>query len=156
MSKLKNSDIGNVFAIKINNGYGLFQCIENYEPGIDVVRILEPVLQNLDEFSPELIQSTERYFVKFTVETAHERQLILYIGKYPVPSSVVVPKKYRMLNYVPHRNVRNWYVIDAKTNSMKYVSKIDNSLLKLSCSSIWNDTLLRERLEENWSLEQWK
>jgi hypothetical protein len=33
---------------------------------------------------------------------------------------------------------------------------LDEKDLKLSPHGIWNDTLIIERLEENWRLENWK
>lgn len=156
MTKIKNAEIGNVYAIKTKIGYGLFQVIQNNDEGIDVVRVLKPIIQNVEQFSPELLQETERYFIKFTVRTALNKKLIILIGKYNVPSSVKIPKKYRMLDFVPHRNIRNWYIVDAKTNRMKLVSSINEKFLSLSCDGIWNDTFLIERIEEGWTLEEWK
>lgn len=156
MVKMKNSEVGTVYAIKTSIGYGLFQCVQHDDIGIDVVRVLQPIIQNIGEFSPELLQERERYFIKFTVQAALNRKLILFIGKYNVPSSVKVPKKYRFLDLVPHRNIRNWYIVDAKTNGMRLISNINEKFLSLSSDGIWNDTLLIERLEEGWTLENWK
>lgn len=152
----KSAEIGNVYAIKTKIGYGLFQVVQNDEVGIDVVRVLKPTIEDVGQFSPELLQETERYFIKFTVRAALNKKLIIFIGKYTVPSSVKVPKKYRMLDVVPHRNIRNWYIVDAKTNRMKLVSRIDKKFLSLSCDAVWNDTFLIERIEEGWTLEDWK
>lgn len=85
MVKMKNSEIGSVYAIKTSIGYGLFQCVQHNQTGIDVVRVLQPVIQNIDQFSPELLQENERYFIKFTVQAAFNRKLIILIGKYNVP-----------------------------------------------------------------------
>jgi hypothetical protein len=156
MVKMKNSEIGSVYAIKTSIGYGLFQCVQHNDIGIDVVRVLQPIIQNINEFSPELLQESERYFIKFTVQAALNSKLIILIGKYNVPSSVKVPKKYRMLDFVPHRNIRNWYIVDAKTNGLRLISNINEKFLSLSCDGIWNDTFLIERLEEGWTLENWK
>lgn len=156
MVKMKNSEIGSVYAIKTRIGYGLFQVVQHNDVGIDVVRVLQPIIQNINDFSLDLLQEHERYFIKFTAQAALKRKLIILIGQYNVPSSVKVPKKYRMLDFVPHRNIRNWYIVDAKTNGLKLVSNINKKFLSLSCDGIWNDTFLIERLEEGWTLENWK
>lgn len=156
ITKNKNAEIGSVYAIKTKIGYGLFQVVQKSEEGIDVVRVLKSVIENIENFSPELLQETERYFIKFTVRAALNKKLIVYIGNYNVPSTVKAPKKYRMLDFVPHRNIRNWYIVDAKTNEMKLVSSINKKFLSLSCDAVWNDTLLIECIQDGWTLEEWK
>ena len=156
MIKSKNAELGSVYAIKTNIGYGLFQVVQNKESGIDVVRVLQSTIQNIDQFSPSVLQGTERYFIKFTVQSAFKKKLITFIGKYNIPSSVKIPKKFRMLDCVPHKNIRNWYVVDAKTNSLKLVTSLNKKILSLSSDGIWNDTFLIERIEEGWTLENWK
>ena len=156
IKKIKSDEIGDVFAIKTDIGYGIFQVVSyTNDVGISVIRVLSKIIQNLSDFSQGFLNDKERYFVKFPVKAALNKRLIISLGNYDVPSCVKVPKKYRMLDYVPHRNIRNWYIVDAKTNSLKLVSKINDKLLSLSCDCIWNDTLLKERLEENWSLKNW-
>ena len=130
--------------------------MQNNEAGIDVIRVLKPTIEDITQFSPELLQQAERYFIKFTVQAALNKKLITYIAKYKVPSSVKVPRKYRMLDFVPHKNIRNWYIVDAKTNGMKLVKSINKKFLSLSCDEIWNDMFLIERIEEGWTLEDWK
>lgn len=156
MVRKENSEIGSVYAIQTRIGCGLFQVVQHREIGIDVIRVLQPIIQNCNEFSPELLQEQERYFVKFAVRAAYNKKLINLIGNFRVPSAVKVPKKYRMLDYVPHRNIRNWYIVDAKTNGLRLISTLNEKFLSLSCDGIWNDTFLIERLEEGWTLENWK
>ena len=156
MARNKNAEIGSVFAIKTSIGYGLFQVVQKNDVGIDVVRVLQSTIQNIEQFSPKLLQEHERYFIKFAVQSALNKKLITFIGEYPVPTSVKIPKKYRMLDYVPHKNIRNWYIVDAKTNNLKLVSSLNKKILSLSCDGIWNDTFLIERIEEGWTLENWK
>lgn len=152
----EKSRIGDIFAIQTNIGFGLFQVIQHIEKGIDVIRVLFPIIQDTSQFSKDMADGKERYFIKFPVLAAYNKNLIIKIGNFNIPEFVKIPKKYRMLDYVPHRNIRNWYVVDAKTNSFKKVSNINDDFLSLSSDAIWNDTFLKERIEENWNLKDWK
>lgn len=160
MRKYDNVFVGNVYAIETSIGYGLFQCVAPYvatrDPGIDVVRVLQTVIRDINAFMPQLLEEKERYYTQMIVCEAERRKLITLIGNFPLPKLAKAPKKYRRLEYVPHRNIRDWYIIDAKTLKMKIVPEITDEFLRLSSSAIWNVAYLRERIEEDWRLEDWR
>jgi len=125
------------------------------ESQIDIVRVLPNFLTRLDEFSPTLLESKERYYIKMHVILACDRGLIESIGKFDLPKNVKIPYKFRSLDFNPYKGWRKWYMINERLNSRKLVTKIDDQFLTLSSFGIWNPALLKERLEEGWSLENW-
>jgi hypothetical protein len=49
----------------------------------------------------------------------------------------------------------SWHIIDYNTWNRKSVIKLNEIQIRLSPFEIWNDTLLVERLEDDWDLEKW-
>lgn len=52
-------------------------------------------------------------------------------------------------------NIKCWHIIDYKTWKRETVKIQNDEHLKLSPFEIWNDTMLIDRLLNNWTLEQW-
>lgn len=50
---------------------------------------------------------------------------------------------------------RGWQIVNLETLHTENVQTLTPEQKKLSQIGIWNDTLLRERLESGWTLEQW-
>lgn len=157
MGKLSHKLVpGNVYAIPIDRGYGFLQYVGKGMSDIEVARVLAPTAAELGEFTPQMCLQKERYYIRMVVRAAERRGLLKFVGNYPLPPDAALPTQYRHLEYVPHRNIRDWYVVDVATWKYRLVRKPDVDFFKLSCAGIWNIALLRERLEQNWSLEEWK
>lgn len=156
MIRQKKSKLqGNVYAIETKKGFGFFQCVSIDSDGIDVVRVLDKILPSIDQFKNNMVLDKERYYTKIVVGAADKSKLISFVGNYPLPDYAKAPKQYRDLDIYPD-NVRYWYIVNDRTLSRKYVTKITDSFLSLSPHGIMNAAFLRERLEENWSLSEWK
>lgn len=147
---------GDVFAIPITIGYGLFQYVEVGKNNIELVRVLRTVIPAISDFSPEMCMEKERYYIRMLVASAEFSGLIQFIDSYPLPDSAAVPRAYRSLVYVPQRNIRDWYLVDHETWKRVRMDDPDEAFFQLSPAGIWNADLLRMRLEENWSLENWR
>ena len=102
MTKNKNAEIGNVYAIETKIGYGLFQVVQNNDAGIDVVRVLEPIIENVEQFSPELLGETERYFIKFMEVNGPE--VNIDIEKNEEISEFILPAK-ETIDRVSYNNI---------------------------------------------------
>lgn len=98
----------------------------------------------------------ERYYIRMIVASAELAGLIQFVGNYPLPDFAGIPIAYRSLEYVPQRNIRDWYLVDNATWKRCHIKKPDELFFQLSPAGIWNADLLRSRLEEGWSLENWK
>lgn len=49
-----------------------------------------------------------------------------------------------------------WYIVDTATWKRTKVKELTPEQQSLSPWGIWNDTLLVERIEKGWSLDNWK
>lgn len=85
LRKPKSVTSGNVYAIKTAIGYGLFQCVAMDQLGIDVIRVLQPILSSIEDFQPQMVEGKERYYTQMVVSEAERRKLITLVGPYPLP-----------------------------------------------------------------------
>lgn len=145
---------GQVFSIKTEKGFGFIQYIETDTLGVEYVRLLQPI-KDLKEIDQKEVNQSQRWCCGFVVNTAHHRKIINYVGQFELPP------KYKIEYWTrsPH-NVRGkhlgWNLVHRETLERKFTKKLRRKHLKLSPHGILNDTLIKERLEESWSLTDWK
>ena len=157
MSRLSKKLVpGNVYAISISKGYGFIQYVGLGKSNIEVARVLTPLATTLDEFTPQMCLEKERYYIRMVLRATERSGLIEFIGNFQLPSDAVLPTQYRSLEYVPNRNIRDWYLVDVETWGRTLIRNPDDDFFKLSSAGIWNAELLRDRLEQDWSLEKWR
>lgn len=145
---------GEVFTIKTNIGYGFLQFIQMSNLGIEIIRVLEPIKQK-NQITQEEVNILERYSVQFVVKTALRRKLIERAGKFQIPNQYHVPIKGRTEHIIRGEFI-GWHIVDQQTLKRELKTKLTNQDILLSPHGHPNDTLLREWLESNWRLENWK
>jgi hypothetical protein len=145
---------GQVYSINTPNGYGFIQYIETDSLGVEYVRILNPIKAS-EEISQDEINHQQRWCCVFPLKAAHNRSVINYVGLFELPP------KYKIEYWTrsPH-NVRGehlgWHIVHRDTLERKLKKSLRRRHLKLSPHGIFNVTLIRERLESNWKLSNWK
>jgi hypothetical protein len=149
MIKIK---IGDIFEINTPKGKAYLHYIYNDKTLGELVRILRglyPVRpENLDE-----IAQNERYMLFFPLKAACNRKIVEKVSYFSAAN-------YNMPKYMRDElNIRGkllgWHIIDTATWKRQLVKDLTKEQLKLSPWGIWNDTLLIERLSDDWSLEKW-
>jgi len=145
---------GEVFAIETKVGFGFLQCVGVDQFGIEIVRVLEPI-KATNEISQAEVDLPERYTVHFVVKAALRRRLIARTGTFHIPKSYQIPTKARERHTVKGEFL-GWHIIDKKTLKRETKQELSPEDLKLSFHGHPNDTLLKEYLENNWRLENWK
>ena len=145
---------GEVFAIQTKIGFGFLQYIKPDQFGTEIIRVLEPI-KNVNEISQQEVEISERYTIHFVMKAALRRKLIIRTGLFKIPSNYLLPKKAR-----EEHNVRGqfigWHIIDKETLKRELKNELSKEDLKLPPHGHPNDTLLKEWLENNWKLEDWK
>jgi hypothetical protein len=148
----KKIKIGDMFSIKTSKGKVYLHCLK-IEKGDEIVRVLDGFFPsgcvNLDA----LANKPERFFLGFPVNAAYSRKIIDLEGyvsaeTYPVPN--IMRSTMKWPDGVKH------YIVDVKTLKRKQITELTADYLALSPFGRWNDTLLIERLETGWKLEDWK
>ena len=152
MAKLKPGD---TFRIKTAKGYGFLQFVELDELGIEYARILAPISidGNLSQAEVNLV---ERFCINFPLAEAKRKNIIEQIGYFDIPETFKTPEFSRSRDISPGKELEGWYIINRRTLKREYKEALSEEDLKLSPNGIINDILLIERLEEDWSLENWK
>jgi hypothetical protein len=145
---------GEVFAIRTKIGFGFLQYIEPGQFGVEIVRVLEPI-KSVNEILQDEVDVPERYTVHFVVKAALRRKLIERTGVFKIPDHYLVPQKGR-----EKHNVRGqflgWHITDLKTLKIETKKELSVEDLKLPPAGHPNDTLLKEWLEVDWRLKDWK
>ena len=153
MPKRLQLQSGDVFSILTKSGYGFIQYLETSENGVEFVRVLQRLLEN------ELVNQTdvnikERFIVQFPVKPAYNRSLIQFIDHFKIPEDFHLPTYFRTPHIV--RGVLlGWHIINKDSLKRTLVNKLTTEQHNLSPYGIYNDILLKEKIENNWKLEKW-
>jgi hypothetical protein len=151
MGKVKPGD---VFEINTKIGKCYLQyCLLNAN-GVELIRVLAGVYKTQPSNISEIVGAPERYVVHFPVAAAFRKKLIALIDNFPLPPGFSKPHLMRA-TYLSQGKFLGWHIIDTKTLQRRYVKELSVAERFLSPWGIWNDTFLKERLVEGWSLENW-
>lgn len=165
--------IGEVYAVITKKGYGIAQIAGLDRHGIPICRIFSKLYKKIPQNIENIILNKESYLIIIFLHTmAHWRvKQAIKLGKYEVPNDFKIPKYYRDC-WVFKRNTgpfEYWSVDDYEGNILRFKDYIINVLnkkltdeswkkdfLKLNPVSILSGQALIERLENGFSLEEWK
>ncbi|ALC85337.1 hypothetical protein AM499_05550 [Bacillus sp. FJAT-22090] len=150
MARLK---IGDVFEIVTSNGIGLFQYVHKDETIGELIRILPYLFEEGYVIEDELLKKKELYLIHFPLGTALNQKLVTKKGSYPIPQDFKLPKKFRS-EYMVNGELICWHIIDYDTWKRETVERMTEEQKQLSPWRIWNDTLLKQRLAEGWTLDR--
>lgn len=145
---------GDTFRIKTKIGFGFLQYIKTDDMGIEFVRILEPIKED-GEISQSEVNQLERWNIGFPLKAATRKKITEKVGSFDIPSSYVNSQSARSIHNVRGEYL-GWHIVNKKTLKRELKKTLNENDLKLSPHGIMNDTLIIERLEENWRLENWK
>ncbi len=145
---------GDIFKIKTKIGFGFLQYIETDDMGVEFVRILQPIKED-GEISQSEVDQKERWNIGFPLKAATRKKITEKVGSFVIPSSFINSQYARSMHNV-RGEFLGWYIVHKPTLKRKLKKVLSRSDLKLSPHGIMNDTLIIQRLEENWKLENWK
>lgn len=145
---------GDIFRIKTKIGFGFLQYIETDDMDIEFVRILEPIKED-GEISQTEVNQQERWNIGFPLKAATKKNIIEKVGSFEIPSSYVHSEYARSMHKVLGEFL-GWHIVHKPTLKRELKKVLSQMDLKLSPHGIMNDTVIIERLEENWRLENWK
>jgi hypothetical protein len=142
---------GEIFAIKTKVGYGFLQYVTTEANGVELIRILQPIKDTHQLYQNE-VNLKERYSVHFVVKAALKRKIIERVGLFLIPSKYKIPTKART-EYIVRGEFLGWHIVDQITLKRELKQKLSADEILLSPHGITNDTLLIERLEFDWRIE---
>ena len=154
MIRVVRLKIGDVFEIVTSNGTGLFQYVHKDETIGELIRILPFLLEEGYVLEDELVKKKELYLIHFPLGIALNQKLVTKKGSYRVPQDFKLPNKFRSEHLVNGEFIC-WHIIDYDTWKREKVERLSDEQKQLSPWGTWNDTLLKQRLVEGWTLDRW-
>lgn len=150
MGKIK---IGDIFEIETPKGKAYLHYVFKDSVTGELVRVLQGLYHTRPANLNEVVILKERYFISFPLLAATKQKIVEHVGFSSV-SDLSKPKYMRT-----EHNIRGeflgWHIVDTKTWQRQLVKILTPKQKELSPWGIWNDTLLIERLVDNWSLDDW-
>ncbi len=150
---MARSKLGNVFEIDTKKGGALLQYIHFSEDIGEMTRVFfytKP--QNSNDLS-NLSSLKEDFFLFFPLSAAFRKGIVRKVGHAPVPASG--KPKYMRTKHAVRGEFLGWHIVDVDTWKRRLVKDLSDEEKQLSPWGIWNDTLLIERLEAGWTLDNW-
>lgn len=149
MARIK---LGDIFEIETPKGKAYLHYIFKTKSGIDLIRVLQGLYQELPENFGDLVRSKERYMIFFPLGAANYRKIVKRVGFYPA-DEFEKPQYMRTEHSMP--GVTAWDIVDTDTWKRRVVKELTPEQIQLSDWAGWNDTLLIKRLIDDWKLEDW-
>lgn len=151
---MKKIKIGDIFEITTPKGKAFLHYIyKDDKVGRQLIRVLPGLyLQNPENFD-KIAASKEQYMIFFPLSPAFKRKIIEKVGYYPADK--FDKPKYMRSGHEIRGEFLGWHIIDTDTWKMQLVKELTSEQKQLSDWDTWNDTLLIERLINEWSLEKW-
>ena len=146
--------VGEVFAIQTKIGFGFLQYVDTGNLGIEIVRVLEPI-KDTNEINQLEVELPERFTIQFVVKAALRKKILIKTGIFKIPEFYKIPVKARTEHFIRGEFIA-WHIVNQQTLKIESKKALSEDDLLISPHGIPNDTLLIERLENNWRLEQWK
>jgi len=145
---------GDTFKIKTKIGYGFLQYIETDDLGIEYIRIIDCISEE-GSITQEDVNKLERWSTGFPLKAAVRKKNVERVGIFEVPSCFENYEYARSKHFIRGEFI-GWHIINRKTLKRELKKTLTQADLKLSPHGIMNDTLIAERLEEDWKLDNWK
>lgn len=151
MARIK---IGDVFEISTPKGKAYLQYVYKHETIGELIRILDGLYVDGCERLDELVENKELYFIHFPLGAAYKRRIVNKIGNYLLPTNFKLPRKFRD-DHIVRGEFICWHIVDYDSWQRESVKELSEEQKKLSPLGTWNDTLLIEKLVDDWTLDEW-
>ena len=147
-------ELGDIFEINTAKGKAYFQCVKIDKLNCDTIKVFNQLYDERPSSITSLLHVPDYYFIGFALGAALKRKLVEKIGNIPLPTNFESPK-YMRSKHVVRGQFLGWHIVDTKTLKRQFVERLSSEQKQLSQWGTWNDTLLKERLESGWNLENW-
>lgn len=150
---MKKIKLGDIFEINTHKGKAYLHYIYK-DPSVgDLIRVLPGIYPERPANFDTLAGSNEDYMIFFPLSAAYKRKIIECVGFYPADGFSKPP--YMRTEHNVRGEFLGWHIIDTDTWQRKLVKSLSLDQKQFSPWGIWNDTLLIERITNNWSLQNW-
>jgi hypothetical protein len=146
--------VGDIFEIETSKGKAYLHYIhKDPKVGRELVRLLPGLYTERPENLELLASSKEQYMLFFPISAAKRKKIVEPVGYFPADN--FDKPKYMRDEHNVRGELLGWHIIDTDSWRRELVKELTREQRKLSDWASWNDTLLKKRLVEGWSLENW-
>ncbi|WP_029038045.1 hypothetical protein [Salinimicrobium xinjiangense] len=147
-------ELGDIFELPTGKGFVYLQCVripEDRRQDVELIRVYYKVhpTQTTDI---ALIQKSSFFYLTFVLQAAYNRKIVEKVGNAPLEPDFKPPRYFRTENIFGE----GWHIVDSVNWHRETVEELTDEQKKLSPWGGWNDTLLIERMDEGWTLENWE
>lgn len=150
MVKIK---IGDIFEINTPKGKAYLHYVYKDKTIGDLIRVLPGLFLERPTNFEMLVGLKECYMIYFPLTFAYKQKIVDLVGNVSINN--FTKPKFMRTEHIINGQFLGWHIIDTDTWQRQLVTVLTSEQKKLSPWGIWNDTLLIERLEQGWSLDNW-
>lgn len=149
MAKLK---IGDVVEISTSKGFAYAQYTHKHKQYGALLRVFGSIYNNRLADIKDLVNEKPIFSCFFPLSAAVDQQIVSIVGNEEVPVDTQNFPIFRagIINQAT-KKVDVWWLWDGEKEWK--IGDLDSEQRKLPIRGIWNDTLLIERIESNWTPE---
>ena len=147
-------EIGDIFELPTNKGYVYLQCVqipEDRRQELELIRIYYHVHPH-SVADVSFIQESEFFYLRFVLQAAYNRKIVDKVGNISLEPEFRIPRYFRTENAFGE----GWHIIDTLSRQRETIIELSEEHRKISPWGTWNDTLLIDRLDKGWTLENWE
>lgn len=144
--------LGSILKISTRIGHAYSQYVYDDPQMGQLLRVLPGAFFERPPSVEDLASARELYFTYLPAKAAVRRGLLEVVGTAPVPPGLRLPPVMRRAGGIAAGGtVLNWWI--GVPGNERRVDTLSADEKKLSIYAIWNDTMLRERVESHWTPE---
>lgn len=145
---------GDIFEIDTSRGKAYLHYIYRGSDRIELIRVLRGLYPDSLPDLEQLANTTEAFMVFFPLAAAARRKIVRRIDSFSAHG--FSKPKYMRTTHNIRGEFLGWFIVDTDTLKLELVKLLSPDQVQLSPWGVWNDTLLIERLENGWTLENWR
>ena len=117
-----------------------------------LLRVLPGFHQTRPEDFSAIVGRKERFVTFFPLQAAVSRNIFEVVARLEVPEAARTFPLFRAAGFIDRAGlVHDWWLWDGEREWQ--VGRLTDELRRLPIRGVWNDTLLIERIEEEWAPE---
>jgi len=142
--------IGDVIEVPTSRGLAYVQHVCNNEKYGALVRILPGFYADRPAELSDVVKTLERFVTFFPLQAAISRGIFQIVGNEDLPPASKRFPLFRAAGFVDRAGrVHDWFLWDGEREWK--VGQLTDEQRALPIRSVWNDTLLVQRIEEEWT-----
>ncbi|UOY05999.1 hypothetical protein L0P88_18940 [Muricauda sp. SCSIO 64092] len=153
MKLKKKIELGDLFELETSKGKAYLQFVKYPKDTSEVekIKVFYSLFQEEPKSIEKMVVSEDYFYLDFPLKAAHKKNIVSFVGNVALDKEFSCPKYYRTENPFGE----GWHIVNSETWERESVETLTEEQKKLSPWGVWNDTLLIEKLENNWRLYNW-